>query len=248
MATTAAFFEPGMQFRIADTFTDSLAKLTGDEQKAVKTAAFDLQMNPAHPGLDGGHAARPRRRGPGHRRRGAAVSGGPGREPADLLVLRRRSRATDLPDAVLLAGSASTCAGDPIRCESTTARRIRSGDRRTGFCRPSWPTSTATRSDGLGVQRAPHPRRTFDAPEDETKAIADWLRARQRAGYVPHAIGVFVRSRSSGRCRRCGRPVCDPYRWTTGPAACPGRSRSAPCTSPRGWSSGRSRWPPATTR
>ena len=40
-----------MQFRIADTFTDSLAELTGDEQKAVKTAAFDLQMNPAHPGL-----------------------------------------------------------------------------------------------------------------------------------------------------------------------------------------------------
>ena len=40
-----------MQFRIADTFTDSLARLTGDEQRAVKTAAFDLQMNPAHPGL-----------------------------------------------------------------------------------------------------------------------------------------------------------------------------------------------------
>ena len=35
-----------MEFRIADTFTDSLAKLTGDEQKAVKTAAFDLQLNP----------------------------------------------------------------------------------------------------------------------------------------------------------------------------------------------------------
>ena len=40
-----------MQFRISDTFTASLARLTGDEQKAVKTAAFDLQMNPAHPGL-----------------------------------------------------------------------------------------------------------------------------------------------------------------------------------------------------
>ncbi len=39
------------QFRIADTFTDSLARLTGEEQKAVKTTAFDLQMNPAHPGL-----------------------------------------------------------------------------------------------------------------------------------------------------------------------------------------------------
>lgn len=40
-----------MEFRIADTFTDSLTKLTNDEQKAVKTTAFDLQMNPANPGL-----------------------------------------------------------------------------------------------------------------------------------------------------------------------------------------------------
>jgi superfamily I DNA/RNA helicase/mRNA-degrading endonuclease RelE of RelBE toxin-antitoxin system len=40
-----------MEFRIADTFTDSLARLRGDEQKAVKTAAFDMQLNPASPGL-----------------------------------------------------------------------------------------------------------------------------------------------------------------------------------------------------
>ena len=40
-----------MEFRIADTFTDSLARLTGDEQKAVKTTAFDLQVNPANPGM-----------------------------------------------------------------------------------------------------------------------------------------------------------------------------------------------------
>jgi hypothetical protein len=40
----------GMDFRIADTFTDSLTKLEADEQKAVKTTAFDLQMNPASPG------------------------------------------------------------------------------------------------------------------------------------------------------------------------------------------------------
>src|SRR5215472_1148422 len=40
-----------MEFRIADTFTDSLARLTGDEQKAVKMTAFDLQLNPAHPSL-----------------------------------------------------------------------------------------------------------------------------------------------------------------------------------------------------
>ena len=39
-----------MEFRIADTFTDSLARLTGDEQKAVKTTAFDLQMDPTRAG------------------------------------------------------------------------------------------------------------------------------------------------------------------------------------------------------
>lgn len=40
-----------MEFRIADTFTASLARLSGEEQKAVKTAAFDLQLNPAQPSL-----------------------------------------------------------------------------------------------------------------------------------------------------------------------------------------------------
>lgn len=40
-----------MDFRIADTFTDSLARLTGDEQKAVKTTAFDLQLNPVNSGM-----------------------------------------------------------------------------------------------------------------------------------------------------------------------------------------------------
>ena len=40
-----------MQFRIADTFTASLAKLPNDHQKAAKTTAFDLQTNPAHPGF-----------------------------------------------------------------------------------------------------------------------------------------------------------------------------------------------------
>lgn len=40
-----------MNFRIADTFTDSLAKLTGEEQKAIKTTAFDLQMNQSGTGM-----------------------------------------------------------------------------------------------------------------------------------------------------------------------------------------------------
>src|SRR6266571_6922573 len=40
-----------MEFRISDTFTDSLARLNGDEQKAAKTTAFDLQLNPVNPGM-----------------------------------------------------------------------------------------------------------------------------------------------------------------------------------------------------
>src|ERR1700759_168785 len=40
-----------MQFHIADTFADALARLPAQEQKAAKTSAFDLQLNPAAPGL-----------------------------------------------------------------------------------------------------------------------------------------------------------------------------------------------------
>lgn len=40
-----------MEFRISDTFTASLARLTNEEQKLVKTTVFDLQMNPASPGM-----------------------------------------------------------------------------------------------------------------------------------------------------------------------------------------------------
>jgi hypothetical protein len=39
-----------MEFRIADTFTDSLSRLTAEEQKATKTTAFDLQVNPTGTG------------------------------------------------------------------------------------------------------------------------------------------------------------------------------------------------------
>jgi superfamily I DNA/RNA helicase/mRNA-degrading endonuclease RelE of RelBE toxin-antitoxin system len=40
-----------IDFRIADTFTASLSRLTAQEQKTVKTTAFDLQMDPSSPGL-----------------------------------------------------------------------------------------------------------------------------------------------------------------------------------------------------
>ena len=40
-----------MRFRIASTFSASLDRLRGDEQKAVKITAFELQMNPVNPGM-----------------------------------------------------------------------------------------------------------------------------------------------------------------------------------------------------
>ncbi len=40
-----------MEFRIASTFTDSLQRLTNTEQAAAKATVFDLQTNPANPGL-----------------------------------------------------------------------------------------------------------------------------------------------------------------------------------------------------
>jgi len=40
-----------MNFHIAESFTAALARLTGQEQRQAKTAAFDLQLNPAQPGL-----------------------------------------------------------------------------------------------------------------------------------------------------------------------------------------------------
>src|SRR6266478_5810486 len=49
-----------MEFRIADTFTASLARLTGAEQRAVKTTAFDLQLNSSSPGLRFHRLDRPR--------------------------------------------------------------------------------------------------------------------------------------------------------------------------------------------
>ena len=47
----------------------------------------------------------------------------------------------------------------------------------------------------MSVFNGPAPEvRTLDSPDAETKAIADWLRARHGEGCAPHAIGVFVRS------------------------------------------------------
>lgn len=42
--STALSDMTSMNFRIADSFTAALTRLTGQEQKQAKTAAFDLQL------------------------------------------------------------------------------------------------------------------------------------------------------------------------------------------------------------
>ena len=120
-----------MQFRIADTFTDSLAKLTGDEQKAVKTAAFDLQMNPAHPGLKL-HQVDP---GEGQ---GLLVRSGQPRHPADRppdrfqlpALLRRSSRRGVSMGRTTASGTAS----DDRRCPARRDPRDGSRDSGAAVC------------------------------------------------------------------------------------------------------------------
>ena len=42
---------PRMMFRISDTFTRSLSRLTNEEQRAASLTAFNLQLDTSHPGL-----------------------------------------------------------------------------------------------------------------------------------------------------------------------------------------------------
>ena len=47
----ASLASPVMAFLLADSFQSSLEKLSGEEQKYAKLAAFELQINSANSGL-----------------------------------------------------------------------------------------------------------------------------------------------------------------------------------------------------
>jgi hypothetical protein len=89
-----------MEFRIADTFADSLARLTADEQKAVRTSAFDLQVF----GVQRAATKRSVGEGPGRRgengRRlaeGAGRRGGAAARDRRVRALGRRARLRATP-------------------------------------------------------------------------------------------------------------------------------------------------------
>ena len=121
-----------MEFRIADTFTDSLTRLTGDEQKAVKTAAFDLQLNPASPGLQFSQA----RQGQGQEllvgARGQRYSADRSQDRRQSLALLRRSSRQGL-----CLGRAAQAGDAPEDRRGAVGRdtRARRGNRCPGLCR-----------------------------------------------------------------------------------------------------------------
>ena len=95
------------------------------------------------------------------------------------------------------------------------------------------------RSDTVSVFNGPPPTiRTFDTEDDEADAVAAWIKERAADGVVPHEFGIFVRSaaqlpRARAAVEKAGMPykVLDEHVETTS-----GMSRSARCTSRRGWS------------
>ncbi len=197
-----------MDFRIADTFTDSLARLTGDEQKAVKTTAFDLQMNPASPGMSFHKLDKAKDKNFWsvrvssdirlivHKTRG---------EPAALL---RRS-----PRQGLRLGRAAQ-AGDASR---RPARR--SWSRSARRCRRSSSRRTSSRPASRSSERSP----LFSRPD------------RRRAARLRRARRVAGR-RAAGQRGRCWpwRITCPPKRprrcWNWRPAA--SRESRQPCAAP----------------
>ena len=86
-----------MEFRIVDTFTASLAKLDGQAQKQVKTTAFDLQLNPANPGMQFHRLNKSKARKPGSQRKPQRKTGSHIAHPRDwALRLREGAMARHL--------------------------------------------------------------------------------------------------------------------------------------------------------
>ena len=191
---------PGSEiaFRIADTFTGSLAKLTGEEQRAVKTTAFDLQMNPAHPGMQFHKLDRAKDKNFWSvrvSRELLAVLGGD--RPNSLFF------AGDLGQRIFQTPFSWSALGVDVRGRSRTLRINYRTSHQIRRQADRLPPNEIADVDGVTERRggtisafnAPDPLvMTLGSPEEESACIAGWLRERRDEGYQPQEIGVFVRS------------------------------------------------------
>lgn len=156
-----------MEFRIADTFTDSLARLTGQEQKAVKTRAFDLQLDPSAPGMKF------------HRLDKA-------RDP-NFWSVRFSWKALGAD----VRGRSFT-----LRINYRTSHQIRSqADRLLPLSLADVDGNVENRKGTISVFNGPPPRvEIFDSADDDATGVAAWIEGCLKEGLLPQEIGVFVRS------------------------------------------------------
>lgn len=184
-----------MNFRMADTFVASLAKLTAQEEKAAKVTALDLQLSE--------HDREPFTH--------AVVD-----EAQDLSVAELRflaARAGDRPDGLFFAGDLGQrifrqpfswkALGVDIRGRSRnlrvnyrTSHQIRS---RADVLLPKVIADVDGTEEGrrgvVSVFNGPSPCiEVLDSPDAEIERVADWLRGLAAEGIEPGEIGVFART------------------------------------------------------
>jgi mRNA-degrading endonuclease RelE of RelBE toxin-antitoxin system len=175
-----------MNFLIADTFTDSLARLSADEQKAVKTTAFDLQMNPARPGLSFHKLDKAK-----------DTNFWSVRVTADIRIIVHKT-----------TGSLLLCYVDHHdKAYNWAERRKLEIHPKTGAAQ-----LVEIRSDSISVFNGPAPTiRVVRNEAEEAEAVGAWLSEQAKAGVQPHEFGVFVRStgqlgRAQAAVKKAGLP------------------------------------------
>jgi len=177
-----------MDFRIADTFTDSLARLSGEEQKAVKTTAFDLPLNPASPGMAFHKLDKARDKN------FAAL--GANRPNALFFAGDLGQRIFQQPFSWKALGVDIRGRSRTLRVNYRTSHQIRTqADRLLGPEVSDVDGNTEERGDTVSVFNGPTPAiRVLTTQNEEIKTVSDWLSAHLKAGVAPHEFGVFVRS------------------------------------------------------
>ena len=187
-----------MNFLIANTFPDSLAKLTAQEQKAVKTAVFDLQMNPANPGMQF------------HR---AAI--GADRPNALFFAGDLGQRIFQQPFSWKALGVDIRGRSRTLRVNYRTSHQIRmQADRLLDPDISDVDGEVQERRGTMSVFNGPKPTiRSLETPDKEVEIVSQWLRERTEEGLMPHEIGVFVRStRELNRAERAVEAADQPYK------------------------------------
>jgi len=100
--------------------------------------------------------------------------------------------------------------------------------------------NSENRDDTISVFNGPPTTiHSAESEVEEIKTVGNWIRERAKAGVLTHEFGVFVRSEAQlARARTAAKEagmafkVLDEHVETAS-----GMSQSAPCTSPKVWSS-----------